>query len=576
MNLSLLAQINNIFVRIRSDQAITNFAKLLLLICQTIFISTNYYFIFVTWQWLWTNLLICCLLWYGTARLHNSYLWMNRGLFWVSRWKTETMNISLTKVETWFIKSWIVLILIDYLYFWSKPNNNFSSFLIVASIVYIVVWVNYYSIKTSTYLIMFDSLVFTFLILSIYFSYKKISAIFILFYLPVTLYLYIWFLLSTALNFKAIGLYVQADWLERFHTYMPCNFYNGVKFRTYIHGLFFGSLGAFFTVYIKDSWWNYFPLLVLANVYFIMLAIMSRFHLRYSYEANFNHKRFRYFSQHIFLGYIVGVTLLSLYVYWPNVHFSVIVFCLYYSLYLWTMIGLFHYHNADLRQKLNVGVAICITAILIMYSIYIFVTVYWPVNFINNMLLNAFWYVIGTMNNVFVIVIPAMILVFSIAIIMFDNPIYSLLCLISVFFSIILILLSFKIEFLSMIFLIIYIGAVSILFLFVIMLFDLKPLQRPKKPNSFYLSAYGIGLPFLIKFYLIFKQTIYIHFDFNTISTELTHYTKFVELLKYTQDILVIGDLFYSIQVDIFISLAFILLTAMVGAIVLALSTIKQ
>lgn len=54
----------------------------------------------------------------------------------------------------------------------------------------------------------------------------------------------------------------------------------------------------------------------------------------------------------------------------------------------------------------------------------------------------------------------------------------------------VLVLLSIKIEFLAMIFLIIYIGAISILFLFVIMMFNLKDLDHISKPKNFYYSVY--------------------------------------------------------------------------------------
>jgi len=60
------------------------------------------------------------------------------------------------------------------------------------------------------------------------------------------------------------------------------------------------------------------------------------------------------------------------------------------------------------------------------------------------------------------------------------NPIYALLSLIAVFFNAIILLLSLKIEFLALTFLIIYVGAIAILFLFVIMMFNLKKLQSIK------------------------------------------------------------------------------------------------
>lgn len=58
------------------------------------------------------------------------------------------------------------------------------------------------------------------------------------------------------------------------------------------------------------------------------------------------------------------------------------------------------------------------------------------------------------------------------------TPIYSLLSLIILFMHVVVLLLTIGVEFLGLIFLIIYVGAIAILFLFVIMLFRLKDLQQ--------------------------------------------------------------------------------------------------
>jgi NADH-quinone oxidoreductase subunit J len=54
------------------------------------------------------------------------------------------------------------------------------------------------------------------------------------------------------------------------------------------------------------------------------------------------------------------------------------------------------------------------------------------------------------------------------------NPVYSALFLISVFFNSALLILLLDLEFLSIIFIIIYIGAIMVLFLFIIMMLDIK------------------------------------------------------------------------------------------------------
>lgn len=69
---------------------------------------------------------------------------------------------------------------------------------------------------------------------------------------------------------------------------------------------------------------------------------------------------------------------------------------------------------------------------------------------------------------------PLNMAIFSVAIFFVHTPIHSLLCLIAVFLHAIILLLSLKVEFLALLLLIIYVGAIAVLFLFVVMMFNLK------------------------------------------------------------------------------------------------------
>ncbi len=74
--------------------------------------------------------------------------------------------------------------------------------------------------------------------------------------------------------------------------------------------------------------------------------------------------------------------------------------------------------------------------------------------------------------------LPTIIITLSVLVITLSNPVYALVCLILVFFSTALFLLSINVNFLALIYLIIYIGAIAILFLFVIMMFNLRELEN--------------------------------------------------------------------------------------------------
>src|ERR1700679_600472 len=96
-------------------------------------------------------------------------------------------------------------------------------------------------------------------------------------------------------------------------------------------------------------------------------------------------------------------------------------------------------------------------------------------------------------------VLPTVIVFLSLLVILNTNPIYSLICLILVFFSAALFLLSIQVNFLAMIYLIIYIGAIAILFLFVIMMFNLRELnQQATDINDYSFLSISFSLYFFV------------------------------------------------------------------------------
>jgi NADH:ubiquinone oxidoreductase subunit 6 (subunit J) len=76
----------------------------------------------------------------------------------------------------------------------------------------------------------------------------------------------------------------------------------------------------------------------------------------------------------------------------------------------------------------------------------------------------------------FLFVTPTVTLLLCLGVVFLKHPVHNLLCLISVFFSTVVLYLYIGAEFLAFLFLIVYVGAIAILFLFVIMLLQLKVL----------------------------------------------------------------------------------------------------
>jgi len=60
------------------------------------------------------------------------------------------------------------------------------------------------------------------------------------------------------------------------------------------------------------------------------------------------------------------------------------------------------------------------------------------------------------------------------------NPLHAILGLILVFINSAVILLSLEVNFIALIFVVVYVGAICVLFLFVIMLLNLRAIQHTK------------------------------------------------------------------------------------------------
>jgi NADH-quinone oxidoreductase subunit J len=119
-------------------------------------------------------------------------------------------------------------------------------------------------------------------------------------------------------------------------------------------------------------------------------------------------------------------------------------------------------------------------------------------------------------------------------------------------------------DFIGLIILIVYIGAIAVLFLFVVMMLNIRLLE-----NAFNFSIY---IPIIIFLSLIFIfQVIYFFFNiFNLHETEsLIYYFNwnFSNSIQMSS----IGELLFNRLYILFIGAAFLLLIAMIGAIVLTM-----
>lgn len=147
-----------------------------------------------------------------------------------------------------------------------------------------------------------------------------------------------------------------------------------------------------------------------------------------------------------------------------------------------------------------------------------------------------------------------------------QNPIQSILYLVLTFSSAAGLLILIHVEFLGLLFLIIYVGAIAILFLFVIMMINVKNLVRF---NFFY------TLMFMLVALVIIMKPFYINLysNFNDISL-LDGITPFFNV-DIMHNIIIFGQVLYNYYLSCVLLAGFILLLALVGSVVLTLNFSK-
>ena len=148
------------------------------------------------------------------------------------------------------------------------------------------------------------------------------------------------------------------------------------------------------------------------------------------------------------------------------------------------------------------------------------------------------------------------------------NPIESVLFLILAFFNAAAILFLFHAEFLGLIFIIIYVGAIAVLFLFVIMMLNIK---NPKKDQVnfsiftkifiFLISVFGIITCFLLLKNVFFNDDYYLFEQSSNVFV-------FIDSLN---NIDIMGQALFNYYLVAFLLAGIILLIALIGAIVLTL-----
>ena len=164
----------------------------------------------------------------------------------------------------------------------------------------------------------------------------------------------------------------------------------------------------------------------------------------------------------------------------------------------------------------------------------------------------------------------ALLLVSASMVIVSRNPLHSVLFLVTSFLSSSILLFLFENEFLALFFLIIYLGAIAILFLFVVMMLDIK--YRDLQTSRLYLPVgVFVGFTLLVEIHGAFVKV----FSKNTNVSELEHnsYLNWYDSLDVLSDVYVIGQIFYTHYVLQILMAGLILYLAVIGV---AFLTVKS
>lgn len=172
-------------------------------------------------------------------------------------------------------------------------------------------------------------------------------------------------------------------------------------------------------------------------------------------------------------------------------------------------------------------------------------------------------------------------LVSSAVVITATNPVHSVFALIFVFVNVASVLLVLRVEFISLLLLVVYVGAVAVLFLFVIMMLNVKLQEVSDNSVTYMPLGFLLGILFILELSFVLTGDVIPHSgefvvrsvaSSETLSGSPLAYTHFESAMFLPNSMQLIGSLIYTELFFPFILAGVLLLLSMVGAITLSLT----
>jgi len=154
------------------------------------------------------------------------------------------------------------------------------------------------------------------------------------------------------------------------------------------------------------------------------------------------------------------------------------------------------------------------------------------------------------------------------------NPMHSILFLVLVFCNSAGLLLLLETEFLAVLFLVVYVGAIAVLFLFVVMMLNIR-ITELKESVLRYIPIGGLVLIiFFFEVLSVINGDLVPFFSKATATMDSSfdlHIVNWANNISPTTNVEAIGELLYTYYFYAFIVASLILLVAMIGAILLTM-----
>ena len=182
------------------------------------------------------------------------------------------------------------------------------------------------------------------------------------------------------------------------------------------------------------------------------------------------------------------------------------------------------------------------------------------------------------LDNILLFIFSSILILSAFAVITVQNSIYSVLFLVLNFITAAGLVFLLECEFLSLLFIIVYVGAIAVLFLFVVMMLDIKILETSKDIFKYIPAGSFIGGLFLFEISLILGDSFYNNpYTSSSIGSDFSNfYTNFYYKLDFFTDINVLGQLLYTYYIVQFLVAGILLLLSVIGAVVLTMNNKSQ